>query len=171
MLAAQGPKSMRLAARHADIWSCFAEARSDLQEFGPRIAAIEAACEEVGRDPVTIGRSAGLDYHPLEASPDPNGAWIGGPAEAIADQLRAFRDAGYSQVALFPAPATLEAIEASAPVLELLRADERLPAHERLRADEPLRADERRSADERPSAGERRSPDASDAIAADRLGR
>lgn len=124
MLAAQGPKSMRLAAQYADIWSCFAEGRSDLVEFGPRIWAIEAACEEGGRDPSTIGRSAGVDYHPLEQQPSADGAWIGGPAEAVANQLRAFRDAGYTQIALFPAPATVEAIEATAPVLELLRADD-----------------------------------------------
>lgn len=125
MLAAQGPKAMRLAARHADIWSCFAEGRSDMVEFGPRIAAIEAACVEVGRDPATIGRLASLDLHPLEAAPDPNGAWIGGSTEQMADQLRAFRDGGYTQVALFPTPSTIAALEAVAPVLELLRADKR----------------------------------------------
>lgn len=123
MLAAQGPKGMRLAAEHADIWSGFAENRSDIVEFGPRITALEAACEAVGRDPKTIGRSAGLDLHPLEPAPSPEGAWIGGSAEQMADQLRAFRDGGYTQVALFPTPATIEALEAVAPVFELIRAD------------------------------------------------
>jgi alkanesulfonate monooxygenase SsuD/methylene tetrahydromethanopterin reductase-like flavin-dependent oxidoreductase (luciferase family) len=115
---------MRLAAQHADIWSCFAENRSDMVEFGPRIPAIETACAEVGRDPTTIGRSAGVDVHPLEAAPDANGAWIGGSPEQMADQLRAFRDGGYTQIALFPAPSTIAALEAIAPVLGLLRADE-----------------------------------------------
>ncbi len=124
MLAAQGPKGMRLAAQHADIWSCFAENRSDLVEFGPRIPAIEAACAEVGRDPTTIGRSAGVDIHPLEPKPSPNGAWIGGSPEQMAGQLRSFRDGGYTQVALFPTPSTIAALEAIAPVLGLLRADE-----------------------------------------------
>jgi alkanesulfonate monooxygenase SsuD/methylene tetrahydromethanopterin reductase-like flavin-dependent oxidoreductase (luciferase family) len=122
MLAAQGPKGMRLAAQHADIWSCFAENRSDMVEFGPRIAGIEAACAEVGRDPKTIGRSAGVDLHPLEAAPSPNGEWIGGSPEQMADQLRAFRDGGYTQIELFPTPSTIAAIEEVAPVLELLRA-------------------------------------------------
>ena len=128
MLAAQGPKGMRLAAEHGDIWSCFAVDRSDVVEFGPRMAAFETACAAVGRDPATIGRSAGLDFHPLEAAPDPTGVWIGGSTEQMADQLRAFRDAGYTQVALFPTPSTVAALEAVAPVLELLRADERSPA-------------------------------------------
>jgi alkanesulfonate monooxygenase SsuD/methylene tetrahydromethanopterin reductase-like flavin-dependent oxidoreductase (luciferase family) len=125
MLAAQGPKGMRLAASHADIWSCFAENRSDMVEFGPRIAAIEAACAAVGRDPKTIGRSAGVDLHSLEATPDTSGGWVGGSAEQMADQLRAFRDGGYTQIVLFPTPPTIAVIEAVAPVLELLRADDR----------------------------------------------
>jgi alkanesulfonate monooxygenase SsuD/methylene tetrahydromethanopterin reductase-like flavin-dependent oxidoreductase (luciferase family) len=124
MIAAQGPKGMRLAAQHADIWSGFAEDRSDMVEFGPRIEALEAACAEVGRDPKTIGRSAGVDLHPLDGAPASNGEWIGGSPEQMADQLRAFRDGGYTQVALFPTPSTIAAMEAVAPVLELLRADE-----------------------------------------------
>ena len=36
-------------------------------EFGPRLAALEAACAEVGRDPATIGRSAGVWVKPLDA--------------------------------------------------------------------------------------------------------
>jgi alkanesulfonate monooxygenase SsuD/methylene tetrahydromethanopterin reductase-like flavin-dependent oxidoreductase (luciferase family) len=114
---------MRLAARYADIWSGFAENRSDMVEFGPRIAAIEAACIDVGRDPATIGRSAGVDLHPLEPQPDPNGAWIGGSPEQMADQLRAFRDGGYTQIVLFPGPSNIAALEAFAPVLEIIRAE------------------------------------------------
>jgi alkanesulfonate monooxygenase SsuD/methylene tetrahydromethanopterin reductase-like flavin-dependent oxidoreductase (luciferase family) len=123
MLAAQGPKSMRLAAQYADIWSCFAEMRSDMLEFGPRIAAFEAACADVGRDPTTIGRSAALDLHSLEPNADPNGAWIGGSVDAMADQLRTFRDGGYTHVVLLPTPSTIEAVDAFAPVLEIVRAD------------------------------------------------
>jgi hypothetical protein len=46
---------LRLAALHADIWSWFAEERSDLAELGPRLAAFEAACVEV----VAIPRPSG----------------------------------------------------------------------------------------------------------------
>ena len=35
MIGAKGPKMLQLAARHADIWSWYAEERSDLVEFGP----------------------------------------------------------------------------------------------------------------------------------------
>src|SRR3954451_5636305 len=59
MLGAKGPRMLEVAARHADIWSWFAEERSDMAEFRPRLDAILAACEAIGRDPATIGRSAG----------------------------------------------------------------------------------------------------------------
>ena len=37
MIGAKGPKMLRLAALHADIWSWYVEERSDLDEFGPRL--------------------------------------------------------------------------------------------------------------------------------------
>src|SRR6185295_10723207 len=42
MIGAKGPKMLRLAALHAYTWSWFAEERSDLSEFEPRLAAFEA---------------------------------------------------------------------------------------------------------------------------------
>lgn len=121
MLGVLGPRGQRLAARYADIWSLYAESRSDMVEFQPRLDGLLAACAEVGRDPATIGRSAGVDLKPLEPEPHPEHAWIGGSPEQIADQIQAVRDGGFTQVELFVSPPTLEAIEACAPVVELLR--------------------------------------------------
>ena len=125
MLGVLGPRGQRLAARYADIWSCYAEETSDMAELGPRLATLEAACSDVGRDPATIGRSAGLWVKPLELQPDPTGEQLTGSPERIADELRTFREGGFTQVELAPTPVTVEAVEALAPVLELLRADER----------------------------------------------
>src|SRR5512141_242308 len=68
MMGAKGPRMLRLAALHADIWSWYVEERSDLEEFGPRLAALEAACVEVGRDPASIGKSAGIVVEPTSSS-------------------------------------------------------------------------------------------------------
>ncbi|MEO8571487.1 MAG: hypothetical protein ABI553_07275 [Chloroflexota bacterium] len=46
-----------------------------------------------------------------------------GSAEEIADGLRAFRDGGFTQVEILLWPRTLAALEAMAPVLQLLDAD------------------------------------------------
>jgi hypothetical protein len=115
---------LRLAALHADIWSWFAEERSDLAELGPRLAALEAACVAVDRDPATIGKSAGVVVEPTSVSgPDALGAPIRGSAAEIADVLQGFGAAGFTNIEVIVSPSTLATIDAMAPVLELLDAD------------------------------------------------
>ena len=125
LLAGHGPKGYRHAARLADIWSCYAEERSDAAELGPRVVDFEAACAEVGRDPATIGRSAGVVVAPLEpvGASGMFGTMIGGSAEQIADAFRSIRTAGYTQLELMLHPQTAPALEAMTPVLELLDGD------------------------------------------------
>jgi len=123
MIGGHGPKMLRLAATHADIWSAYAEERNDLQEFGPRLAAFEAACADVGRDPSTIGRSAGISIAPggvADTDGPPESALRGGP-QAIADGLHAFAGAGYTQVEFILEPQTVAALEALAPAIALVK--------------------------------------------------
>jgi alkanesulfonate monooxygenase SsuD/methylene tetrahydromethanopterin reductase-like flavin-dependent oxidoreductase (luciferase family) len=125
MLAGHGPKGLRHAARLADIWSCYAEERSDLDELEPRVTALEGACAEVGRDPATIGRSAGIEVAPLARAggPEAEGGAIVGPAMDIVDKFRAFHAAGYTQLEVMLEPQTTAGLDALAPVLELLDAE------------------------------------------------
>jgi alkanesulfonate monooxygenase SsuD/methylene tetrahydromethanopterin reductase-like flavin-dependent oxidoreductase (luciferase family) len=125
MIGAKGPRMLRLAALHADIWSWYAEERSDLEEFAPRLAALEAACVEVDRDPATIGRSAGIIVEPtsITGAAEVLGIPLRGSAEEIADGLRAFRAGGFTQIEVLLWPRTLAALEAMAPVLGYLEAD------------------------------------------------
>jgi alkanesulfonate monooxygenase SsuD/methylene tetrahydromethanopterin reductase-like flavin-dependent oxidoreductase (luciferase family) len=101
MMGAKGPKMLQLAVRHADIWSWYVEERSDLTEFG---------------------RSAGIvvEPTPVTGAADVLGVPVRGSAEEIADALRSFGAAGYTQLELILWPPTLPALEAMAPVLELL---------------------------------------------------
>jgi alkanesulfonate monooxygenase SsuD/methylene tetrahydromethanopterin reductase-like flavin-dependent oxidoreductase (luciferase family) len=125
MIGAKGPRMLRLAALHADIWSWYVEERSDLEEFAPRLAALEAACVEVDRDPATIGRSAGIIVEPtsITGAAEVLGIPLRGSAEEIADGLRAFRAGGFTQIEVLLWPRTLAALEAMAPVLGYLEAD------------------------------------------------
>ena len=125
LIAGHGPKGYRHAARLADIWSCYATERSDVRELGPRIAAFQAACAEIGRDPATVGRSAGVVVAPLAAAEYTGmfGSAITGSAGEIADAFRTFRAAGFTQLEFMLEPQTLRSLEAMAPVLELLDAD------------------------------------------------
>lgn len=122
MIGAKGPKMLRLAALHADTWSWYTEERSDLVEFGPRLAALEAACTEAGRDPATIGKSAGIVVEPtsISGSEAVLGTPLRGSAEEIADAMRAFGTAGFTNLEVIVWPSTLAAVDAMAPVLELL---------------------------------------------------
>ena len=116
LIGGNGPRGQRAAVLHADIWSGYAEERAHVDELGPRIATLEAVCDELGRDPTTLGRSAGVVVHPLE----PAGARpevISGSPQEIAEAFRSFRDAGFTQLEIMFSPGTMEALEALAPVL------------------------------------------------------
>jgi alkanesulfonate monooxygenase SsuD/methylene tetrahydromethanopterin reductase-like flavin-dependent oxidoreductase (luciferase family) len=121
LIGGNGPKGQRYAALHADIWSGYAEERSDVDELGPRLATLDAICEEVGRDPATIGRGAGISVDPLQPA-GYRASVVSGSAGAIADAIGSFREVGFTQVDIMLGPGTVEAMEAMAPVLELLRA-------------------------------------------------
>lgn len=122
LIGGNGPKGQRHAVLHADIWSGYIEELAHVDEMTPRLATLDRICEELGRDPASIGRGAGISVNPLQPA-----GWrasvLSGHPEAIADGLRSFRDGGFTQVDLMLGPGTVEAFEAMAPVLELLRAD------------------------------------------------
>jgi alkanesulfonate monooxygenase SsuD/methylene tetrahydromethanopterin reductase-like flavin-dependent oxidoreductase (luciferase family) len=123
MLGAGGPRTIALAARHADIWSYYAQERSAPAEFTPRIRQLEAACTAIGRDPATIGRSAGIVVEPTDATGSQAmglGVPVRGSADQVADAIRAFATVGVTQVECMLWPATIATLEAMAPVLERL---------------------------------------------------
>lgn len=119
MIGGNGPRGQRAAARFADIYSCYIE--ESLEEVVPRLASLEAVCGELGRDPATMSRSVGAWVRPLDAAglrPD----LLSGSAEEIADAVRSLRAAGFDRVELMYLPGTMQALEALAPVVELVRA-------------------------------------------------
>jgi alkanesulfonate monooxygenase SsuD/methylene tetrahydromethanopterin reductase-like flavin-dependent oxidoreductase (luciferase family) len=60
IIAAMGPVMLGHAARHADIWNSISFAKTfeaQLDETRQRVAAIDARCAAIGRDPATLRRS------------------------------------------------------------------------------------------------------------------
>jgi probable F420-dependent oxidoreductase len=142
LIAARSPRVDRLAARHADGWNAAWPNRA--QALTPRIAAIDAACRKVGRDPASLERSVGVMVdlpargpsrtdrrlelaiellerigggEPLDrASLQP----LAGSAAEIAAELRACADLGITHAQIWLDPPDLAGVEAFAPVLELL---------------------------------------------------
>lgn len=69
MLAAHGPRTLRLAARHADAWNTYGGPGSSLsepeeywREVSAQVAGLDAACEAEGRDPGSLRRSLLVGY-------------------------------------------------------------------------------------------------------------
>lgn len=122
MLGCLGPRALRLAARYADIWSAYGDKRTDVLELGPRIADFEAACADVGRDPSTVRRSAGIYVEVDKDEVDPSGASISGKPDQVADAILALRDAGYTQVEIWLLSFSAAAADALAAVVDLVRA-------------------------------------------------
>jgi hypothetical protein len=46
LIGGNGPKGQRHAARHAGVWSGYAEERAHVDELGPRLAYLDAMCED-----------------------------------------------------------------------------------------------------------------------------
>jgi alkanesulfonate monooxygenase SsuD/methylene tetrahydromethanopterin reductase-like flavin-dependent oxidoreductase (luciferase family) len=70
-------RSLPLVARYADAWHCF----GDLATLAPKSARLSAMCEEAGRDPATLLRSASIS--------------IEGSLDDVRSEVDAWRDAGF----------------------------------------------------------------------------
>lgn len=96
-VAATGPRAMRLAARYADTWiTAGVPGRFDAPRYDEavpavkeQLGALDAACEEAGRDPATLGRLL------------VTGAAVGGvldSAEAFEDAAGTFEGLGFTDM-------------------------------------------------------------------------
>jgi alkanesulfonate monooxygenase SsuD/methylene tetrahydromethanopterin reductase-like flavin-dependent oxidoreductase (luciferase family) len=117
IVAAHGPRGMRLAARHADGWNCFGGQTYDgpersfteaVAETRRLVAGLDAACAEVGRDPATIGRS----ILAFRAEPDPFSS-----LDWFDEYVGAYEEIGIDEIAFFWPPASPAADEPPSPAV------------------------------------------------------
>lgn len=123
MLGGHAPRTMGLAARHADTWSAFATTSSLPETFRPMTAQLDQICEGIGRDPTSIGRSIGVFVEPGDAKVAEAlgfGVAITGSTNQIAETIAGFAPVGVTRVELFPYPNTIDTLEQLAPVLAAL---------------------------------------------------
>lgn len=123
MLGGHSPRTMTLAAKHADIWSDYARASSLPEEFAPLTEQLDRICHEVGRDPASIGRSIGAIVEPGEAKRAEAmgfGVAVTGSTEQITETIAGFADVGVTRVEVFPYPNTFATLEHLAPVIAAL---------------------------------------------------
>ncbi len=98
LIAGKGPRLLRLTARYADAYNTAWYGRPDERLSGMR-TALREACSAEDRDPssiaFTVGVSVDLDDADPAVAPERQ---LSGDETAVADGLRAFRDAGVDHV-------------------------------------------------------------------------
>ena len=124
MVGAGGPRMLGLTAELADHWN---GGLRTLDEVPERLAALDDACRDVGRDPASLTRSVEVLVRTV-AAPDgvgPEEREFRGDPDAIAAELLRFRDLGMDHLQVQLRPNSLEGIAAFEPVIERLRAAQR----------------------------------------------
>lgn len=123
MLAGHGPRTMRLAAAHADIWSGFATESSLPEWFVPMLKQLDEACADVDRDPDSLERSIGVVVEPgtrVSAEAAGFGVPISGSADEMADTLSRFGELGVDRVEIIPWPGNEETLAGIEPAIRQL---------------------------------------------------
>jgi alkanesulfonate monooxygenase SsuD/methylene tetrahydromethanopterin reductase-like flavin-dependent oxidoreductase (luciferase family) len=154
VIAARGPKMLRLTARYADGWNWWSVGPPDADKLREALSDLDRACELEGRDPASLTRT--LDLYSL----DPMGRFTGseeairGSAEAIAEVVLRFGETGFDEVRVnvFPSgspDALPRVIESLAETVELVHSarPNRRAAQPQVRRDgavvEPLKGEAR----------------------------
>jgi alkanesulfonate monooxygenase SsuD/methylene tetrahydromethanopterin reductase-like flavin-dependent oxidoreductase (luciferase family) len=132
MVGSMGSRMLQITLPYVDAWNAWHNWFGNRVEgYRPMRDAVDAACEEVGRDPATLERTVAL----FVAFPDAVGRKTAAddavveplPSEPAprAEHLAAFADAGVAHVQLVLDPITVESIERLAPVLQEFRGGRR----------------------------------------------
>jgi probable F420-dependent oxidoreductase len=108
LVAAKGPRMLRLAARHADAWNTAWFGMPD-DRLAQRLGAVREACAEAGRDPasleVTVGVTVKAEAGEEWGRPGAPAALLAEP-DVVADALRTYAATGVGHVQLDVQPAT-----------------------------------------------------------------
>jgi len=122
----EGPRMLKLTARYANLWNTGYMGKPET--IAGRLAKIQAACREIGRDPATLGITAliGLWFPELQAKkPKFFDNPLTGTAQEIAAAMRGYAELGVQHIMFQCEPYTLEARQRLTEALQLYRGMER----------------------------------------------
>ena len=118
---ANRPRVLGLAAKHADIWNAWLSWEANTPEaIIPTMAAVDAACATLGRNPDTLQRSVSVQIDYPDAVPNraPGAQPLSGSPQQLADVLCAFAGVGIDHLQVVLNPNTSRSIERFAKTLE-----------------------------------------------------
>lgn len=122
LIGSAGPRMLRLTAQYADLWNTGYMGQPET--MASRLANIQAACREVGRDPATIGITAliGLWFPDLQAKrPIFADTPLTGTVQEIAAAMRGYAQLGVQHIMFQCEPYTPEARQRLTAALRLYR--------------------------------------------------
>lgn len=125
MIGTFGKKMLRVAAEYADIWN--ADWSQTFDEIAEHDAELTRACEDVGRDPATLERTACVLVEAEGAvgrgssHASRNQATSPMSTDQIVEQISQYKEKNYSHVIVWIDPNTPQGIERFAPVIEQLK--------------------------------------------------
>lgn len=130
MVGSNGPRMLRMTMPYADSWNTWwSHIDNSTDGFTARMRDVDAACEDVGRDPAEVERTCalliGVDGAGGRQMGDQSGsdvAPISGSAGQLAEQIAAFAEAGAHHVQLVLDPITVASIETVGEALAVLDA-------------------------------------------------
>ncbi len=125
MIGTFGKKMLRVAAEYADIWN--ADWSQSFSEIAEHDAELTRACEDVGRDPATLERTACVLVETEGAvgrgssHASRNQATSPMSNDQVVELIGEYKENGYTHVIVWIDPNTPHAIERFAPVIEQLK--------------------------------------------------
>jgi probable F420-dependent oxidoreductase len=120
LIAANGPKMLRLTARFADAWNTawFGHVDDRLRQ---RLADLDATLAAEGRDQATLRRTVGMEVRDPDATPrdDPDDELFRGSVDELAGTLTAYEQLGIDDLIIGLAPMNIRSLDRLAQALEL----------------------------------------------------
>jgi probable F420-dependent oxidoreductase len=129
MIGSNGPRMLRIAAPHVDMWnSWFTGFGNQPEGLAPLIAEVESACRDTGRDPAEVEKTAAVYVQLARGSgrvagsaERPHVAPITGEAAAIAHSLLAFAEVGVTTIQVVLDPIDASAVEELGKIVAMMR--------------------------------------------------
>ncbi len=128
LIGSNGPRMLEATMAHADLWNTwYLDYGNRAGGLAPLLETVDRACQEVGRDPADVARTAAV-YVQLTrgtgrsagSSDKPSSRPIAGSHEEIASRLGEFANAGLSHIQVVLDPIDAAGVEELAEIVSLI---------------------------------------------------